>query len=230
MTASPYQWSPHLRGHLLLFDRRIAPVSSVRLLLAAVLVEGVRLAVRWLYPEIPTWWWLPVLLGLALLAVPTIGGATLAQLGFHRWREWTLTEKSYFLQVVVLATIALVLAALADRVARAGLAASVWNVFVPYLFFGFYQEVVYRGLMQTALVQRWGAPIGIVVANLLYTFGPLHSYYFASPRSVALPMFASIFGIGLLFGLIYRRSGNLWIVAIFHAIGNAYFVSSLRSA
>lgn len=58
-------WSPHLRGHLLLFDRKPAPAYSpnagVRLLLAAAFVEVLRLAaVRWLYPDTPRWLLLPV--------------------------------------------------------------------------------------------------------------------------------------------------------------------------
>ena len=100
------------------------------------------------------------------------------------------------------------------------------TVFVPYLFYGFYQEVVYRGMLQSELVRRWGALAGILAANVLYTFGPLHWNYW-SP--VNLPMFAAIFAIGLFFGILFHRSGNLWIVAIMHGIGNAYIVGSLGS-
>src|SRR5439155_2146928 len=96
-------------------------------------------------------------------------------------------------------------------------------------FFGFYQEFVYRGMVQTELVRRWGAPVGILVANMLYTFGPLHWQYFASKASVGGPMFAAIFAIGLFFGLLYQRSGNLGIVTIFHAIGNGYIVWGMGS-
>jgi membrane protease YdiL (CAAX protease family) len=42
-------------------------------------------------------------------------------------------------------------------------------------------------------------------------------------------MFASIFAIGLFFGVLFNRSGNLWIVAVLHGIGNAYIVLSLAS-
>lgn len=42
--------------------------------------------------------------------------------------------------------------------------------------------------------------------------------------SLAGPMFFFIFLIGLFFGVLYRRSGNLWIAACFHAIGNAAIV------
>jgi membrane protease YdiL (CAAX protease family) len=79
-------------------------------------------------------------------------------------------------------------------------------------------------MLQSELVRRWGALAGILVANVLYTFGPLHWNYW-SP--VNLPMFAAIFAIGLFFGTLFHRSGNLWIVAIMHGIGNAYIVGSL---
>lgn len=235
--APRHRWSPHLRGHLLLFDRRPAPASTVhagvRLLFIGALVEIVRLAaVRSLDPGIPVWLLLPALLGFALLVVPGIARVRLSQLGLRPWRDWTTTERSYFLQVVVIANVVfpIVLAAqLAKRSAPPGIAWSLWNVFVPYLFFGFYQELVYRGMVQLELVHRWGAPIGIFVANLLYTFGPLHWYYFVSPASLGGPMFTAIFVIGLFFGVLYERSGNLWIVAIFHAIGNAYIVWGLGS-
>jgi len=227
--------SPHLRGHVLLFDRGPAPAyparTGVRLLLAATLAEVVRLAaVRWLYPGVPLWLLLPALLGFALLVVPGIAHVRLPQLGFRQWREWTTMEKSYFLQVVVIANVLFPVALaepLGKRLAQPGVASSLGNVFVPYLFFGFYQEVVYRGMVQLEMVRRWGATIGILAANVLYTFGPLHWYYFASRASLAVPMFAAIFLIGLFFGVLYRRSGNLWIVAVFHAIGNAYIVWSV---
>ncbi len=35
-------------------------------------------------------------------------------------------------------------------------------------------------------------------------------------------MFAAIFAIGAFFGALYARSGNLWIVGVFHGIGDAY--------
>jgi membrane protease YdiL (CAAX protease family) len=225
--------APHLRGHLLLFERRPAdaPRGGARLLLAAVLMEGVRLTVlAWLYPTIPLALLLAGLLGLALLMVPTLAGLKLDTLGFRPWRAWTLTEKSYLVQVVLIANVVfpLVLAEpLQKRMAQDGMAGSLWGVFLPYLVYGFYQELVYRGMVQSELVRRGGAPIGILAANALYVFGPLHWNYFASRGSLAVPMFAAIFAIGLFFGVLYHRSRNLWLVAIFHAIGNAYMASGV---
>lgn len=103
-TITPqHRWSPHLRGHLLLFDGRPAPAYAprvgVRLLLAAAFLEVLRLgAVRWLYPPIPLVLLMAVLLGFGLLAVPRVAGIGLSHRGFRPWRDWTATEKSYLLQ------------------------------------------------------------------------------------------------------------------------------------
>jgi len=215
---------PHVRGHLLLFERREPPaydeLRGLRLLFTAVFFEVVRVVLSRGGGESSAAVWLPpVLLALALIAVRFDTGLTLSQIGLRPWREWTPTERSYFVQVVVLANVVFPLVVGWPKL----------EVFVPYLFFGFYQELVYRGLLQLELSRRWGAVAGILVANALYTFGPLHARYFTSAPSTAIPMFAAIFAIGLLFGVIYRRSGNLGIPAVMHAIGNAYIVGSGRS-
>ena len=198
----------------------------------AIGVEAVRLvAVRWLHPPLPIL--VLLLLAGALLLVRFAAGLKLSQIGLYPWYEWHPVEKSYFVQLLIIANVVFPLV-FADRLrlilAQTSILTTVWNVFVTYLFFGFYQEIVYRGILQSELVRRWGAFIGILIANVFYTFGPLHWYYFSSRSSVAVPMFASIFLIGLFFGILFRRSGNLWIVAVIHGIGNAYIVGSLSPA
>jgi membrane protease YdiL (CAAX protease family) len=225
----------HLQGHVLLFDQKPAPqfeaAAGLRLLVVAVVLEAVRLGVvRWFYPKVPLLILLPLLLGCALLAVRFGAGLRLSQIGFKPWRQWNAIEKSYFVQVLIIANVvfSLVFGARLRRIfAQPNSLEVMATVFVPYLFFGFYQEVVYRGILQSELVRRCGAFAGILAANILYTFGPLHSYYFASRSSLALPMFAGIFAIGPFFGILFRRSGNLWIVAVIHGIGNAYIVGSI---
>ncbi len=56
--------------------------------------------------------------------------------------------------------------------------------------------------------RRWGAFAGILVSNLLYTFVQ-HYDYFGSAASLAVPMFAGVFAIGLLFAMVFWRSGKL---------------------
>src|SRR5882672_4681317 len=123
-TTPRHRWSPHLRGHLLLFDRKSEPAptahAGVRLLFVGALIELVRLAtVRWLYPGIPAWLLLPALLGFAVLMVPGIARVSLSQFGLRPWHDWTTTERSYFLQVIVIANVVfpIVLAARLGKIA-----------------------------------------------------------------------------------------------------------------
>jgi uncharacterized protein len=230
--------SVHVRGHALLFDKRPPPgfdaSIGVRLVLIAVAVEAFRLVVvKRLHPAWPLLILVLFLLAGVLLLVRFAGRLKYSQIGLYPWREWAPIEKSYFIQLLIIANIVFpfVFASRFRMIfAKPSALSTIWDVFVPYLFFGFYQELVYRGLLQTELVRRWGTFVGILIANIVYTFGPLHWNYFWSRSSLALPMFAAIFAIGLLFGVLFKRSGNLWIVAIIHGIGNAYIVGSLSSA
>jgi membrane protease YdiL (CAAX protease family) len=215
-----------------MFDSRSASVHAAhgpRPILVAVLLEVVRLVATASRPGPPLWLLLPLLAGLALLAIVLVARLQPSEIGLIRWRDWSTPEKSYFVQIIVIAVVVFlgVLGpSLARRVSENGAALTLLTVFVPYLFYGFYQELVYRGLLQREFVRRWGPPVGVIAANLLYTFGPLHLQYYAQPMSLAAGLIAATFAIGLFFGLVYLRSGNLWLAGIFHAIGNAFIVSS----
>jgi membrane protease YdiL (CAAX protease family) len=230
------QWlSPHLRGHVFLFEPRPAPAydssSGLRLLLIFLLLEaliGPRLSLLSLLqlPVPPSWLAIPVLLVSALLLIRFFAGLKLSQIGLYAWRDWNKIEKSYFIQVFLLANVIFsMLFAGRLRIIFGG--PSEWGnasvAILTYFLWGFYQEVMYRGILQTELVRRWGTVPGILVSNTLYTFGPLHFYHFfeGSPAQT-LPMFASIFAIGLFFAVVRSRSGNLGLVGIFHGLGDWY--------
>ena len=92
----------------------------------------------------------------------------------------------------------------------------------------FYQDVIERGYLQSEIVRPLAAPPGIVAP----TRSTSCSFIGITLRwnAAAVPMSASIFAIDLFFGALFRRSGNLWIVAVIHGIGNAYIVASLAAA
>jgi membrane protease YdiL (CAAX protease family) len=221
----PRRWSGlsvHARGHFFLFGKRSAfrwnAETGARLLFIAVAIESIRIvAIEWLHPVLPLLILVLLLLAGALGLVRFAARLRLSQIGLYPWSEWSPVEKSYFIQLLVIANVVFPLV-FANRLrlilGQPSALATVWSSFVPYLFFGFYQEVVYRGILQSEFVRRWGVFAGILSANLFYTFGPLHWYYFAAQRSLAVPMFASIFAIGLFFGVLFWSAGNLWIVAV----------------
>jgi len=174
----------------------------------------------------PTWLTIPGLLAIALLLVRFFARLELPQIGLHPWREWSTIEKSYFIQVFLMANIIFSIL-YAERLRVVFAEPSAWGnacvAAITYFLWGFYQEVIYRGILQTELVRRWGTVPGILISNTLYTFGPLHFYHFVGTSpSQAIPMFLSIFAIGLFFAVVFRRSGNLGMVGTFHGLGDWY--------
>ena len=214
--------SDHWRGHLLLFDLKARPSyparAGLRLLLCFLFLEAV-LGPRFHLLDVlgvqqpPAWIRVAVLLVLALALVRFVAGLKLSAIGLLPWREWSATEKSYFVQVVVIANVVFAVIFGGHFAGAAAAMNFAW---------GFYQELAYRGMLQTELTQRFGSTAGILGANLAYTFGPLHFYHFGGSSPVA--MFAAIFAIGLLFGVLRHRSGNLWLPAVFHGIGTAWIL------
>lgn len=187
---------------------------------------GPRLSLfTWLHLAVPPEWIrVPVLLLLALLFVRWFAGLDWSDIGLAPWKTWSAVEKSYFIQVVVLANMIFLVVfrhRIGAIVTGPGIAERVATTLVPTLLWGFYQELMYRGLLQTELTRRWGTVRGILVSNIAFTFGPLHFYHFAR-SSAPIAMFASIFVMGLFFGVLFERSHNLWMVGVFHGIGNAY--------
>jgi uncharacterized protein len=232
------------RGHLFLFDPKLPPKYSaqtgVRLLLIFVLMEGIlgpRLSLFGVLglPVPDTFIRVTGLLLLSLVLIRFVAKLHPSELGLRAWKNWTATEKSYFIQILIIANI--IFSATSSRQLSIVLShQSIWvstlPMFVGSMIWGFYQEVIYRGIVQTELIRRWNTAGGILVSNLLYTFGPLHFYHFqiAKGNPGHLWIFTAIFAIGLFFSVLYRRSGNLWIVGICHGIGDCYLVGLLQAA
>jgi len=149
--------------------------------------------------------------------------SSFGKLGFKPWRTWTLAEKNYLYSAVPLFSAVFTLmfwAYLSDLFRKYGLVEFVLFSVVTGLVWGFTQEVIFRGMLQTEFDRRFGPWVGVLSANFIFTFGPLHfNYYnFGADANIQWGMFGVIFAIGLLFGVLYQRSGNLWLPAIFHGM------------
>lgn len=223
---------PLTRGYLLWFERREKPSygasGGIGLLLIFVALEfviGPRASIlSWFgVAPPPAWVRLATLLVAALLAVRFIAGVKLADVGFVPPWQWRAAESLYLAQVLLVAGglfFALRLMNLAPAAfaeSWTGLAAGVGTA----MLWGFYQEVVYRGILQTELMSRLGAVFGGLLANLAFTFGPLHFYHLATMQSAASAavMMSAIFVIGLVFTFIYARTRNIWLVGVMHGVG-----------
>lgn len=226
-------WLDSLKAHLLFFERPLAPAypasRGLRMLVAFFVVAvalffalrhglaGIRLGEGAFRPSLFVAGLFAAFLVLqrAWLHLP------FAHVGLRPWRDWTRRERLYLFQVVPLA--ALVFALVFRTHLQAlwqshGTAGFVVFSLATGLAWGAIQELLYRGWLQTELTRRFGAWAGLLLANLAFTFGPLHLDYLTDPQGPRWLGLLAVFGIGLLFGTLYRRSGNLWLPALLHGL------------
>jgi membrane protease YdiL (CAAX protease family) len=71
------------------------------------------------------------------------------------------------------------------------------------------EEILFRGVIQTYLVQRWGAFAGIVASSLWFAL--VH---------IDIALFAPLFAIGLALGYLRHRFQSLWGAVLLHAMNN----------
>lgn len=218
---------------LLRFPPRSAPTiaghAGLALLIIFIVLElaiGPRadLLARLGMPSLEPWMRISILMATALLGVRLFVGP-LTTIGLAPATQWRASETAYLL--LALATAAALLFVLNPALTAARTVASASSVLLAIavpLAWGFYQELLYRGILQTALSHRFGSICGILIANLAFTFGPLHLYHLNGGSSIAsvATMFAAIFSIGLVFGLVFARARNLWVVGILHGLGNLF--------
>jgi membrane protease YdiL (CAAX protease family) len=216
------RWSAAWQGHILRFGRAPGPpwdaATGLRVLACVLLLEvliGPRFGVlAWLgVPIPPPAVRVPLLLAVALVLLRGFAHVPFAGVGLRPWRAWSAAEKWYFIEVLVLADVVMGFL-YPSRIHHPG-------TMLLGLLWGFHQELVYRGMLQGELVRRFGAAAGILAANVLFTFGPLHAYhYLRDPPAIGL--LGAVFAVGLFFGVLSHRSGNLWMAGIFHGVGNAW--------
>ncbi|UCD50227.1 MAG: CPBP family intramembrane metalloprotease [Phycisphaerales bacterium] len=97
----------------------------------------------------------------------------------------------------------------------AGLSIPVFiQTFVLYVAMGFGEEVVFRGYVQTRLVERYGIVRGVLVASVTFTL--LHIGF------RPLPPVTIVSGVVLwaAVGALYHWSRSLYLVGMFHGMAN----------
>lgn len=95
------------------------------------------------------------------------------------------------------------------------------HIVIGLLLWGLLQEIIYRGLVQGYLAKRLSPVIAILIANLIFTFGAIHFKHVLAGHYVTLLI---IFTSGLGFGFLYHRYRNIYVVGLFHGIGDVFLM------
>ncbi|WP_324759697.1 type II CAAX endopeptidase family protein [Haloarcula montana] len=97
------------------------------------------------------------------------------------------------------------------------------------LFTAIPEELLFRGYLQGSVASlvgersRRATAVGISVVAVLFALFHLPRWFLMSGHGVGADLAIRLLGLtaaGLAFGLVYALSGNLWLVALFHATMN----------
>lgn len=94
-----------------------------------------------------------------------------------------------------------------------------WGILLPLLVVSLIgEEMTYRTLIQGRLAQFIGTPAGIIVASIL--FGLAH--FSPGPGLIVLTDIGLIVISSLLYGVLFARRNNLWVVWLAHLLGDIF--------
>lgn len=99
--------------------------------------------------------------------------------------------------------------------------------FIEYfLLVGFVEELVFRGVIQNLLTGtfnfKYGRTAAFLLANIFFAFMWTHS---GVPDPVNWEYIAMAFLMGLFYGGVYLKSGNLWTAAFLHGLTDFLWIT-----
>ncbi len=102
---------------------------------------------------------------------------------------------------------------------------------ISYLIVGLAEELMCRGIVAQTLLERYGTKRSCVWKALIISgliFGLLHtSNLSALNPSFVVGQIISAIGAGILYGAIYFRTGNIWIIALAHGLNDIMATASI---
>lgn len=97
---------------------------------------------------------------------------------------------------------------------------------VECLSVGFFEEIVFRGILLTLLVHLWakhrqGMLLSIIVSSAIFGIAHLFNVYDLGVQAMMLQIGYS-FLMGMLWAVMYLKTKNLWMVMLMHATYNFF--------
>ena len=159
---------------------------------------------------------------IAIYVMITMGHADLV--------KWRFSKRTFFIMIPALVVAVNNFPIIAFLNDRASIDEPLYRVilfFVECLSVGFFEELLFRGLILIYLVQqfshkKYGLWIGILISSLI--FGLFHLVNLLEGASFGPTMLqvGYSFLMGMLWSVTYLKTGNLWLVMVLHALYNFF--------
>lgn len=106
----------------------------------------------------------------------------------------------------------------------------IWETVTGGIFFygigaGLVEEMIFRGLIMSALEYRWNQYVAIAIPSILFAVLHIAGNPLSFTSFVQLLIAGSI--VGILFSLVTYESGNVWNSAIMHGIWNMMVIGGI---
>jgi len=104
---------------------------------------------------------------------------------------------------------------------------TVFLFFLECLSVGFFEELIFRGLLLMILLQRLmkyrqGLLWSILISSLAFSLAHLLNVFLGVPIHQVLLQTGYTFLMGFMWAIVYLRTRNLWIVMVLHALYNFF--------
>lgn len=188
-----------------------------------------------------------ILVALTAMQVVGLGGTALAYVRFRRVRDYVRVRiptgrdalfvvAGYVAALGAVIVVGVVVQSLglepgSNQIGEvAESAPAVLLVLIPasFLVIGPFEELLFRGVVQTRLREAFGAVPAVALASLL--FAAVHFVALTGGTSARLLTIGILFLPALSFGIVYELTGNLTVPALVHGAYNATLFSLLYVA
>lgn len=96
------------------------------------------------------------------------------------------------------------------------------GIFVAGLGAGIVEELLFRGLLMNAVIQKWGKTAGILAPSLLFASLHIIGMNFSLLSCVQVLVAGTL--VGVMFSLIALESHSIWNSAVVHAVWNMIII------
>lgn len=168
---------------------------------------------------------MPVLTETTLVWLLVVYAPFLLGLAWYLWSNpsldigWIGRPFTFALYLPIVLALGFLLATVEFQIIQAEALIPLWEpqevLILAVIMFGLVsltEELIFRGILQRVITDRFGAPSGVAIASLLY--GVVHSVY------GSLPEIGFAIAVGLILGSIYHVTEGLTLVVIVHGLVN----------